>query len=234
MFSTGLIAVVYMGDSEVGREYRHRIAEDQVIFPIEDSFLVFGKMIQAEKTWLLVSLLPAHFSRAALDPFWIVLEANREPLAGDIPHPDILQRFVTFPEIEPFLFLFRQEIKAKFREVFPCVETGVNLLIERYSLSQIFITDKMAYGCLPHGEGLFLNEDKPYLSVESEGLPVFYYHTNPNFFEAFLIGISFCRFKEFRAHSLSPEVSNDMEGGDIDTILVLVEDKTNISGDLTL
>jgi hypothetical protein len=43
-----------MGDGEVRRENRHGIAEDQVFASVEDPFLVFRKMIQAEETWPLV------------------------------------------------------------------------------------------------------------------------------------------------------------------------------------
>ena len=44
-----------MGDGEVRRENRHGIAKDQVIASVEDPFLDFREMIQAEETSPLVS-----------------------------------------------------------------------------------------------------------------------------------------------------------------------------------
>jgi hypothetical protein len=95
-----------MGDGEVKRKDGHRITKNQEIVFIEDSFLVFGKMIETEETLVLVYLFQAHFSRTAPEPSLIELEADRESPAEDIPHPDMLQRFITFPKIGPGLFLF--------------------------------------------------------------------------------------------------------------------------------
>jgi hypothetical protein len=53
MFINGLKAMVYMGDGVVRRKNRHRIAEDQVIAFVLDSFLAFREMIQAKETLLL-------------------------------------------------------------------------------------------------------------------------------------------------------------------------------------
>ena len=96
-----------MGDGEVRRENRHGIAEDQVFASVEDPFLVFRKMIQAEETWLLVYHFFTHVGEAALDSSGIVLEADRKSPTGDIPLFDVLKQFVAFPKIEPRLFLFR-------------------------------------------------------------------------------------------------------------------------------
>jgi hypothetical protein len=70
-----------VGDGEVRRENRHGIAEDQVIVSIEDPFLAFRKMIQAEETMPLPSIFFCHIGRTALDSTGVVLEAGGKPPA---------------------------------------------------------------------------------------------------------------------------------------------------------
>ena len=82
VFTDGLAAMVQMGDGEMRKEDRHGIAEDQVLALIKNSFLGFGKMIQAEKTWPLVSITFVNDGRTALHPSGVVLEANGKPPAG--------------------------------------------------------------------------------------------------------------------------------------------------------
>jgi hypothetical protein len=94
-----------MGDGEVRRENRHGIAEDQVFVSVEDSFLVFREMIQTEKTSPPGCIFFCHTGQAALDSSGIVLEADGKSPAGEIPLSDVLKQFVTFPKIQPRLFL---------------------------------------------------------------------------------------------------------------------------------
>jgi hypothetical protein len=107
MFNDTLAAMVYMGDSEVGRENRHGIAEDQVITSVEDPLLAFREIIQAEETSALVSVFFIYVGRAALDPSRIVLEPDRKSFAKNFPFLDTLECFASFPKILPGLLLFR-------------------------------------------------------------------------------------------------------------------------------
>jgi len=81
-FINGLKAMVYMGDGEVRRKNRHRIAKDQVIAPVEDPSLSFGEMIHAKETLPLPYIFFTQNGRAAFDSVGIVLEADRESLTG--------------------------------------------------------------------------------------------------------------------------------------------------------
>jgi hypothetical protein len=105
MFRDGLAAMLYMGDGEVGGENRHGIAKDQVFASVEDSFLAFREMIQAEETSSLVCILFAHVGQATLDSSRVVLEADGKSPARDIPLPDSLERFAALPKVQPRPFL---------------------------------------------------------------------------------------------------------------------------------
>jgi hypothetical protein len=107
VFSDGLAAMLCMGNGEVGRKNRPGVTEDQVCAPIEEPFLCIGEMIRAEETSPLVRILAAHGCQAALDSSRIILEADGKSPAGDIPLPDIPERFAALPEIQPGLFLLR-------------------------------------------------------------------------------------------------------------------------------
>jgi hypothetical protein len=80
-----------MRDGEVRRKNRHGIAEDQVVASVEDPFLAFREMIQAEETWLIVWSFLAYISQATLDSSGIVLETDGKSPAGDLPLPDLLK-----------------------------------------------------------------------------------------------------------------------------------------------
>jgi len=82
MFSNGLEAVVQMRNSEVRRENRHGIAENQVLTSVKDAFLFLGKMVQTEETRALVCVFLANVSQAALDPPGVVLETDGKTFAG--------------------------------------------------------------------------------------------------------------------------------------------------------
>ncbi len=71
-----------MGDGEVRRENRHGIAEDQVFASVEDPFLAFREMIQAEETSPLLCIFFCHAGHTALDSSGIVLEADGKSPAG--------------------------------------------------------------------------------------------------------------------------------------------------------
>jgi hypothetical protein len=94
-----------MGDGEVRRENRHGIAENQIVASVEDPFLAFREMIQAEETSLLVCIPFANVGQTALDSSRIVLEADGKSPAEDIPLPNVLKGFAAFPKIQPCLSL---------------------------------------------------------------------------------------------------------------------------------
>ena len=91
MFSNGLAAMVHMGNGEVGSKYRHGIAEDQVFVSIEDPFLIFREVIQAEETSPFICVLLGDVGRAALDSSGIVLEADGKSPAGNVSLPAVLK-----------------------------------------------------------------------------------------------------------------------------------------------
>jgi len=76
IFSDLLVAMIQMGNSELERENRHGIAENQVTVSIEDSFLTFREMIQTEETRSLLSISFDPNSHTTCDPFGIVLQAD--------------------------------------------------------------------------------------------------------------------------------------------------------------
>jgi len=80
-----------MRNSELKRENRHGIAEDQVFLSVENPFLTFREMIQAEETLLLISIFFTPDSHTACDPSGIVLETDRKSFAGNIPLSEVLQ-----------------------------------------------------------------------------------------------------------------------------------------------
>jgi hypothetical protein len=108
-----------MGDGEVGRENRARIAKNQEFAPVKNPFLAFREMLQAEETPTLVSIWFGDVGEGILDSFRIVLEADGKSTAGHVPLPDIPERFAAPPEIRPRLFLFGQQVETKSRKPLP-------------------------------------------------------------------------------------------------------------------
>jgi hypothetical protein len=80
-----------MGDGEMRRKNRHGVAEDQVVASVEDPFLFFRKMVQAEETSPFIGTLFADVGRAALDSRGIVLETDGKSIAGNVPFPELLK-----------------------------------------------------------------------------------------------------------------------------------------------
>ena len=235
MFSDGLGAMVQMGDDKVRRENRHRIAEDQIFASVEDAFLSLRQTIQAEETSPFARFFFATIGQATFDSSGIVLEADRKPATGQIPLFYALQRFVAFSEVLPGLFLLRQELKAKSRKtLFPCIKGGISLPMKPRAPSHSFVTDEMTYRRFSHGEGLFPDKLKPHLSVKFEGPPIFYHHADPQFIEALFCGISIRRFEEPAAHSLSLKLRKKIQRRNVETILISVEEKSCVAGDLTI
>jgi hypothetical protein len=78
MLLDGLRTVVQVGDSEVRRENRHGIAENQVPTSIEDSLLSFWEMIQTEETRLAVFIVQGRTRRTTFESFAIMLDADQE------------------------------------------------------------------------------------------------------------------------------------------------------------
>lgn len=85
MFSDGLAAMVHMGNGKMGSKYWCGVAEDQVFISIENPFLFFREMIQAEKASLFICALLADVGGAAPDSAGIVLNANGKSPAENIP-----------------------------------------------------------------------------------------------------------------------------------------------------
>jgi hypothetical protein len=130
LFEDGLGAVLYMGDSEVSGENRAGIAEDQVFPPVKNPFLAFREVIQTEETPRPVCICILDVGKGVLDSFRIVLETDGKSSAGDIPLPDIPERFAPTPEIRPRLFLLGQQVETESRKLlspFPAVESGKGL-----------------------------------------------------------------------------------------------------------
>jgi hypothetical protein len=122
-----------VGDGEVSRENRARIAENQVFASVKNPFLAFREMLQAEKTPPLVGICLGGVGEGVLDSFRIVLETDGKSSAGDVSLPDIPKRSAAPPEIRPRLFLLGQQIETKSRKPlpsFPAVESGIGLLFK--------------------------------------------------------------------------------------------------------
>jgi hypothetical protein len=122
-----------VGDGEVSRENRARIAENQVFASVKNPFLAFREMLQAEKTPPLVGICLGDVGEGVLDSFRIVLETDGKSSAGDVSLPDIPKRSAAPPEIQPRLFLLGQQIETKSREAIPsfiAVESGIGLLFK--------------------------------------------------------------------------------------------------------
>ena len=125
-----------MGDGEVRAEDRHRIAEDEVFPSEKDSFLVRREVMEAKETSPLLCILFAHVGQSVLDPTGVVLEADGETAARQIPLSDRLQRFIPFPKTLPLFFLLREELQTKFREAFLLLarEDSIGLLVTHQSI----------------------------------------------------------------------------------------------------
>jgi hypothetical protein len=118
----------------VGRENRHRVAEDQVLIPVQDPFLPLGKMVQAEKTFPPGYILFVHASHGALHPSRVALEKNREPITMERPLADAVERFVAISKKRPCQFLLGEERDTEIRETgqgISSVEFGVDLSFEQ-------------------------------------------------------------------------------------------------------
>jgi len=89
--SDGLAAMVHMGNSEVTRQYRCWIAEDQEFISIEDPFLLFRETIQAKETVPVFHNLLADVRGTALDSSNIVLKAGGKSSAENLPFPASLK-----------------------------------------------------------------------------------------------------------------------------------------------
>ena len=66
------------------------ITEYQVFLPVEDSFLAFREIIQAQKTWPFFYIFFYHTGKTAFNSTGIVLDADGKSSAGDFPLPDML------------------------------------------------------------------------------------------------------------------------------------------------
>jgi len=113
MFSNGLAAMVQMGEGEVRRKDGPGVAEDQVVASPQDTFLAFRQTVEAEETGLLSCSSFVRSSRCILKSSGIVMEADGELSAADVPFLHLLKRFVAFPELLPGISLLRQEFETE-------------------------------------------------------------------------------------------------------------------------
>jgi hypothetical protein len=59
-----------------------RVAEYQIIIPIEYAFLCLREIIEAEKAWTFIYVGAVDIGCAACYSFWIILNTDRKPFAG--------------------------------------------------------------------------------------------------------------------------------------------------------
>jgi len=88
-----------------------RVAEYQIIIPIEYAFLCLREIIEAEKAWTFIYVGAVDIGCAACY-FWIVLNTDRKPFAGYMPHLDVIQIFVSSLEFMPCIFLLSQKLNT--------------------------------------------------------------------------------------------------------------------------
>jgi len=122
-----------MGKGEVRRKNRPGVAENQVFAPVENPFLYFREVIDAQKASPLVSDFYTDVGQAVLDSSGVVLEANGKSSAGEGALPDVFQRLTAFPEIEPCLLLLRQQLDTESGEALQTslsVEGGISFFAE--------------------------------------------------------------------------------------------------------
>ena len=86
------------------------------VLPVEDPFLAFREMMQAEETGPAAYILLTHSGQGALHSSGVVLKENGKPLTGDMPLAASPDRFVAFPKKRPRLFLLREEFQTKFSQ----------------------------------------------------------------------------------------------------------------------
>jgi len=99
-----------MREGEMRRENRHRVAEDQEIVLIEDSFLRWRELIQTEKTGFHASIFVIHISRTAPQPSRIILKPNGKAIAAQMALLNLLEPFITFLKLWPCFSLLAEEV----------------------------------------------------------------------------------------------------------------------------
>jgi hypothetical protein len=134
MFRNDLRTMVRASDGEVGRENGHRVAEDQVLTPVQNAFLPLWKMAEAEKTWPPVYILFVHASHSTFHSSRILLEKNGESITGERPLADAVERFIAVSKKRPCQFLLGEERETEMRKIaggISSVEFGVDLSFEQ-------------------------------------------------------------------------------------------------------
>jgi len=135
-----------MGNCKVQGQNRTGIAKNQIFVPVKNPFLALRKVLQAEETSSLICICLVDVGESVLDSFRIMLETNGKPPAGDIPFPDILERFAASPKLRPGLFLFGKQIQAEFRKPplpAPPIENCIGFLFNNGR--NIHISARMGY-----------------------------------------------------------------------------------------
>ena len=92
----------------------------------------------------------------------------------------------------------------------------------------------MAHRGFPHGERFFPDKLKAHLPVKNKGLSVFHHDTDPEFIETLFCGISFRRFEKPPADVLTLKIWKKVQRGDVEAILIPVEEKSYVTGDLII
>jgi hypothetical protein len=87
-----------MRDGQMLREYRKRIAENQVFLPVQKSTLPLGKVRGAEKTLSLANRLLVNAGRGRYDPAGIELRSKLKEVEAEGPGPDTRQAVISLPQ----------------------------------------------------------------------------------------------------------------------------------------
>ena len=96
-----------VGNGEMTGKNRHGVAENKEFFVVENPFLIFWEIVEAEKAWPFVDIGFSHICQGAPDSSGVTLNVDGKPIAGDFPYFNLFQGFVALLQIMPHLFLFR-------------------------------------------------------------------------------------------------------------------------------
>jgi hypothetical protein len=88
----------------------------------------------------------------------------------------------------------------------------------------------MTYGGLAYGERFFPDKLKADLSVKKEGLPVFHHYADPESIDLLFCGIFFRCLEKPPADTLTQKVRKKVHRGDVEAILIPVEEKSCVTG----
>jgi hypothetical protein len=76
MLGDGLGLMNDVGNSEMTGKNWHGVAEDKELLVVEDPFLIFRQIVEAEKTWPFNDALISHICQSAPDSSGVVLNKD--------------------------------------------------------------------------------------------------------------------------------------------------------------